>query len=146
MAGLWVPQSDTRGPSAGSAWAEEEPEQQPQASFPRRRPTGVTIREPASTPRTERPLAPLGKGKQKGTELADISDDSSHDNGIVISLLNNLPIPCHLFDGDGNFKNAPILNSDFFQAVSSSVNNVATNSCSAGTLLVISSLSFFGPM
>ncbi|XP_062119071.1 proline-rich receptor-like protein kinase PERK10 [Humulus lupulus] len=80
LVGLWAPQPDTRGPSAGSACTKEEPKQQPPVSPPRRRPTWVTIGEPAGTPQAERPSAPLGKGKKKAIELVDLSDDSSDDN------------------------------------------------------------------
>ena len=136
LVGLWAPQTETRGPSAGSARAEEEPEQQPQSSPPRRRPTGVTIREPAGTPRAERPSAPLGKGKQKATEPADLSKDSLDGNGIVILLLDNFPILCYLFDGDGNFKYAPHLGPDFFvsknECKTSRVCSVATSNNSSG--------------
>ena len=125
-----------RGPSAGSACAEEELEQQPLVSPPWRRPTGVTIREPASTPRAERPSAPKGKGKQKAAEPTELSDDLSDDNGIVISLLKKFPIPCHLFDGDDNFKYAPHLGPDFFvsknECKTSRVCSVATSNNSSG--------------
>ena len=79
----------------------------------------------------------MGKGKQKAAEPAKISDDSSDVNDTIISFLNNFPIPSHLFDEDGNFRNAPSLNSDFFQELGSSVDNVTTSRCSSGILLVI---------
>ena len=141
LVGLWGSQSATNEPSAGGVQAdvepEQEPKQQPQAPPSRRRPTGVTIRETVVPHRAEKPSVPKGKGKQKAVEPTELSDDSSDVNGTIISLLNNLPIPSHLFDGDDNFRNAPSLNSDFFQELGSSVNNVTTSSCSPGTLLVI---------
>ena len=72
------------------------------------------IREPTGSPSAERPSAPQGKGKGKATEPVVDLGESSDDNGNVISLLNGLPIPCHMFDGDGNFTYAPNLGPDFF--------------------------------
>ena len=106
---------------------------------PRSRPTGVTIREPTGSPSAERPSAPQGKGKEKAKEPIVDLGESSDDNGKVISLLNGLPIPCHLFDGDGNFTYAPNLGSDFFmpdnEYMTNRVNSVATSSCSSGIKL-----------
>ncbi|XP_062114194.1 predicted GPI-anchored protein 58 [Humulus lupulus] len=82
MVGLWAPQPDTRGPSAGSACAKEEPEQQPPASPPRRRLTGVTTREPADMDSTnvfdlynapEAATAPPSKKKTNKRHLGESS-------------------------------------------------------------------------
>ena len=124
------------GPVMFCAAAEENIKQQPPASPPRRRPTRVTIREPVGTPPAERSSAPQGKGKQKAAEPVIDLDESSDENGIVISLLDNLPIPCHLFDGDDNFTYTPNLGPDFFvpesECMTSRVNSVATSSNSSG--------------
>ena len=108
----------------------------PPASPPRRRPTGVTIREPTGDPSAERPSAPQGKGKQKATEPVIDLDESSDENGTVIMLLNNFPTPCHLFDVDDNFTYTPNLGPDFFvpdsECVTNRVNSIATSSCSSG--------------
>ena len=50
LVGLLAPHQDVRESAVGSATAEENPELQPPVSPPRRRPTGVTIREPVGTP------------------------------------------------------------------------------------------------
>ena len=136
LVGLLAPHQDMRESTAGSATAEEEPEQQPPASPPRRRPTGVMLREPVGTPPAERPSAPLGKGKKKATEPVELSNDSSDDSSTIISLLDNLPIPCHLFDGDDNFKYAPHLGPNFFMSKSeyktSRVYRITTSNNSSG--------------
>ena len=67
LSGLLAPRHETRGPVVADATAEGDLEQQPPASPPRRRLTGVTIREPMGNPSAERPSAPQGKGKQKAT-------------------------------------------------------------------------------
>ena len=90
LVGLLAPHQDMRESTGRSATAEEEPEQQPPSLPPQRRPTGVTIREPAGTPPAERPSAPLGKGKRKATEPVELSENSSDDNGTVISLLDKI--------------------------------------------------------
>ena len=119
-----------------NATAKGDPEQQTPASPPRRRPTGVTIREPTGNPFAERPSAPQGKGKQKAKEPIVDLGESSDENGTVISLLNSLPIPCHLFDGEGNFTYTPNLGPDFFvpdsECVTNRVNSIATSSYSSG--------------
>ena len=65
--------------------------------------------------------------------------ESSDENGKVISLLNSLPIPCHLFDGEGNFTYTPNLGPDFFmpdsECMTNRVNSIATSSCSSGIKL-----------
>ncbi|XP_062079942.1 uncharacterized protein LOC133784668 [Humulus lupulus] len=74
----------TSEPAVGGVHAggrEQGPEQQPQ-SPPRRRSTGVTIREPAATHRAAEPSVPKGKRKQKVTEPAKQSDDSSDVHGM----------------------------------------------------------------
>ena len=106
----------------------------------------VKIREPSSTPRAVAPPAPTGKGKKKASEPPAPIDESSDENDTVFSFLDSLPILCHLFDGDGNFKYAPNLDSDFFMPKSecntSRVYNVATSDDSSGILLTIFFVSF----
>ncbi|XP_062074855.1 uncharacterized protein LOC133778850 [Humulus lupulus] len=131
LAGLKGSPPATSEPAAGGAHdgvgREQGPEQQPQSPPPRRRPTGVTIREPAAPHRAAELTVPKGKGKQKAVEPAEQFDDSSDVYGTPFSFLNNLPILIHLFDGNGNFRNAPSLNLDFFQELGSSVENVPTS-------------------
>ena len=106
----------------------------------------MTINEPTDPPRPASVPVPPGKGKKK---VPKPILESSDENDTNFLLLDSLPIPCHLFDGDDNFKYTPNLNSDFFQAVSecsgSSVSNVATSSYSSGILLIISLFSFSTP-
>ena len=102
----------------------------------------MTIREPSSTLRADAPPAPSGKGKKKVSEPLTPIDKSLDENGIVFSFLDSLPIPCHLFDEDENFKYAiGSLNSNFFEAESecssSTINNVSTSNSSLGILLRI---------
>ena len=140
--GLLAPRHENRGPVVDEATAEGVPEQQLLVPPPRRRPTGVTIREPTSSPSAERPSAPQGKGKEKAKEPIVDLGESFDDNGKVISLLNGLPIPCHLFDGDGNFTYAPNLGPDFFmpdnEYMTNRVTSVATSSCSSSIYFVTS--------
>ncbi|XP_062108674.1 vegetative cell wall protein gp1-like [Humulus lupulus] len=67
--------------SNGSATGGEVPEQHQDVSQPlRKRTTGVTIREPSSTPRVAAAPAPPEKGKQKGFEHPEPILESSDDN------------------------------------------------------------------
>ena len=136
LSSLLAPRHETRGSVVDDATAEGVPELQPLASPPRRRPTGVTIREPKGNPSAKRPSAPQGKGKQKAKEPVVDLGESSDENGKVILLLSILPIPCHLFDEEGNFTYTPNLGPDFFmpdsECMTNRVNNVATSSCSSG--------------
>ena len=110
LVGLLAPHQDVRESTAGSATGEEIPEQHPDMSQPQRRRTaGVTIKEPSSILRVTAPPTPLGKGKKKATEPSAPIDESSDENRIVFSFLDSLPIPCHLFDKEDNFKYTPIL-------------------------------------
>ena len=108
----------------------------------------MTIQEPSSNPQAATAPARHGKGKQKLPEYTEPVLDSSEKNGTDFSLLDNFPIPCHLFDKDDNFRFAiSILNSDFFEAESecssSSINNVSTSNNSSGILLRISLFHYF---
>ena len=142
--GLLAPRHETRGSVVDEATAEGVPEQQPAVSPRRRRPTGITIREPTGNPSAERPSAPQGKGKQKAKEPVVDLGESSDENGKVILLLNSLPIPCHLFDGEDNFTYTPNLGPDFFmpdsECVTNRFNSIATSSCSSGIHFVTSFL------
>ena len=103
----------------------------------------MTINEPTGAPRPATALAPPGKGKKKATEPIL---ESSDENGTGFLLLDSLPIPCHLFNNDGNFKYPPALNSDFFMPESecntSRVYNVATSNDSWSISLTIFFVSF----
>ncbi|XP_062099889.1 actin cytoskeleton-regulatory complex protein PAN1-like [Humulus lupulus] len=61
------------------------------------RATGVTINEPTGAPRPAAAPVPLGKGKKKATEPILESLD---EKGTDFTLLDSLPILCHLFNGD----------------------------------------------
>ena len=145
--GLLAPRHDNRGSETDEPTAGGVPEQQFPVPSPRRRPTGVTIREPTGSPSAERPSAPQGKGKEKATEPVVDLEESSDDNGNVISLLNGLPIPCHMFDGDGNFTYAPNLGPNFFmpenEYMINRVNSIATSSCSSGIHFIIFFLLYY---
>ena len=111
LVNLLAPHQDVRESAAGSATLGEVPEQHQDVSQPpRRRDTGVTIREPSSIPQAAAVPTQHGKGKQKLPEYPEPILQSFYENGTDFSLLDSLPIPCHLFDGDDNFKYVPSLN------------------------------------
>ena len=98
----------------------------------------MTINEPTDPPRPASVPVPPGKGKKK---VPKPILESSDENDTNFLLLDSLPIPCHLFYGDDNFKYTPTLNSDFFRAKSecstSKVNSVVTSNYSSGIILLI---------
>ncbi|XP_062088543.1 predicted GPI-anchored protein 58 [Humulus lupulus] len=70
-----------RDSTTGSGTGGEVPEQHLDVEqTPPRRATGVTIREPSSTPRAAAPNAPKGKGKKKATEPLEPLNESSDEN------------------------------------------------------------------
>ncbi|XP_062089150.1 proline-rich receptor-like protein kinase PERK8 [Humulus lupulus] len=75
LVGLLAPHQDVKESTAGSVTGGEVPEQHPDVSQPpRRRKTGMTIREPSITPRAAAAPAPPRKGKQKQTPLIIFPD------------------------------------------------------------------------
>ncbi|XP_062100527.1 uncharacterized protein LOC133806441 [Humulus lupulus] len=67
------------------------------SQLPPQRATGVTINKPTGAPRPVAASAPPGNGKKKATEPILESSDENNTN---FTLLDSLPIPFHLFDGD----------------------------------------------
>ncbi|XP_062086079.1 predicted GPI-anchored protein 58 [Humulus lupulus] len=70
-----------RESTTGSDTSGEVPKQHPDVEqTPLRRATGVTIREPSSTPRASAPPVSKGKGKKKATEPLEPLNESSDEN------------------------------------------------------------------
>ncbi|XP_062118844.1 uncharacterized protein LOC133832526 [Humulus lupulus] len=83
LVGLLAPHQDVRETTAGSATSGEVLEQHHDVSqTPRRRTTGVTIRESSSTLRAAAAAAPSGKGKKKVSEHPAPILESSNDNAM----------------------------------------------------------------